>query len=79
MHAALCILAEYGALTPALQRECERHLPSPDSVEPPEAADMYRFLKSCLTQTCSEAKNTSLIQGLYLSGCLLMIASNSCT
>ena len=41
MHAALCILAEYGALTPALQRECERHLPSPDSVEPPEAADMY--------------------------------------
>ena len=33
-------------LKPAFRRECETHLPSPDSVEPAEAADAYRFLKS---------------------------------
>ena len=33
-------------LTPAFWRDFERHLPSPDSVEPAEAADVYRFLKS---------------------------------
>lgn len=33
-------------LTLAFRRECERHLPSPDSVEPAEAVDVYRFLKS---------------------------------
>lgn len=33
-------------LTPAFRRECERHLPSPDSVEPAVATDVYRFLKS---------------------------------
>ena len=33
-------------LTPAFHRECERHLPSPDSVEPAEAADVFRFFKS---------------------------------
>jgi len=33
-------------LTPTFQRECTRHLPSPDSVEPAEAADVYRFLKA---------------------------------
>ena len=33
-------------ITPAFLRECERHLPSPDSVEPAVAADVYRFLKS---------------------------------
>lgn len=33
-------------LKPAFRRECERHLPSPDSIEPAEAADAYRFLKS---------------------------------
>lgn len=33
-------------ITPAFRREYERHLPSPDSVEPVVAADVYRFLKS---------------------------------
>ena len=33
-------------LKPAFRRECERHLPSPDNIEPAEAADAYRFLKS---------------------------------
>lgn len=33
-------------LTPAFRRECARHLPSPDRVEPAEAADVYLFLKS---------------------------------
>ena len=33
-------------LKPVFRRECERHLPSPDSIEPAEAADAYRFLKS---------------------------------
>lgn len=33
-------------LKPAFRRECERHLPSADSVEPAVAADVYRFLKT---------------------------------
>ena len=33
-------------LKPAFRRECERHLPSPDSIELAEASDAYRFLKS---------------------------------
>ena len=36
----------YDYLEPAFRRECKRHLPNPDSIEPAEAADAYRFLKS---------------------------------
>lgn len=33
-------------LKPAVRRECERHLPDTDDIEPEEAKDAYLYLKS---------------------------------
>ena len=61
-------------LKPAFRRECERHLPSPGSIEPAEAADAYRFLKSSVDPNMLWAdliRITHLHSGLHLSGSLL--------
>lgn len=33
-------------LRPAVRRECEKHLPDPDEIEPEEARVAYLYLKS---------------------------------